>query len=426
MSSRIEHHAGPGSEASIAALKEIGHLLRETRQARGEDLYDVADYLRIKPSYLFALEDGDLALTPGRVYALGFLRSYGEHLGFDGEELVSYAKQAMSGPASRPQLNYRVPAPESRRPSGILLAASILTVGLVYGGWRMLYHDQPVLERVSAVPGDIGRLASQVFTLGDEGPAGQAPDADRSSSVATSATAATPAANEVATQPQGVAPLASMAADPESALASTPQPPITPASTVVGPQALAAPTLSIDAQTALRDGRVASAGETTLPATSAAAATPAAAAPGTPDPLTAAPSAGETAPLGTPAASTRAAASATEAADPVAAASTTSADRGGARALLASLESGGPASGGAAAAPRGSAPMIVSFSSRARRAGSRYAAGTASMSAPGRSRRASASPFPTAAIWRFGRAMPAASTCWWTAGIWARSAPTGT
>ncbi len=228
----------------------------------------------------------------------------------------------------------------------------------------MLYHDQPVLERVSAVPGDIGRLASQVFTLGDEGPAGQAPDADRSSSVATSATAATPAANEVATQPQGVAPLASMAADPESALASTPQPPITPASTVVGPQALAAPTLSIDAQTALRDGRVASAGETTLPATSAAAATPAAAAPGTPDPLTAAPSAGETAPLGTPAASTRAAASATEAADPVAAASTTSADRGGARALLASLESGGPASGGAAPAGVGADDRVVLVASQ--------------------------------------------------------------
>jgi hypothetical protein len=47
MSSRFEHHAGPGDEASSAALKEIGHLLRETRQARGLDLHDVADDLRI-------------------------------------------------------------------------------------------------------------------------------------------------------------------------------------------------------------------------------------------------------------------------------------------------------------------------------------------------------------------------------------------
>ncbi len=343
MSSRIEHHAGPASEASSAALKEIGHLLRETRQARGEDLYDVADYLRIKPSYLFAIEDGDLSLTPGRVYALGFLRSYGEHLGFDGEELVGYAKQAISGAASRPQLNYPAPAPESRRPGGILIAASILAVGLIYGGWRMLYQDQPVLERVSAVPGDIGRLASQVFTLGDEGGTGPAPDGNGASSVATSATAATPPAD-------GTAPLAPAAADPESALASTPQPPIAPSSTAVGPQAQAAPALAIDAQAATREGRVASAGETTRPATSAAAATPAAATPGTPDPLTAAPSAGQTGPLRTSAASTPVAASA---ADPVAAASATSADGGGARALLASLDSAGSASGGAAAAPAG-------------------------------------------------------------------------
>lgn len=224
MSSRFEHHAGSGSEAASAALKEIGHLLRETRQARDEDLYDVADYLRIKPSYLFALEDGDLALTPGRVYALGFLRSYGEHLGFNGEELVGYAKQAMAGTAARPALNYRAPVPESRRPGGILIAASILTVGLVYGGWRMVDQDQPVLDRVAAVPGDVGRLASQVLALGSGSPAFAPPGDDGPTAAATGADASTVATTGEATAALPAAPttLAPAAPDPESAVAATP------------------------------------------------------------------------------------------------------------------------------------------------------------------------------------------------------------
>ena len=57
--------------------------------ARGEDLEDVAEYLRIRPSYLDALEQGDLSAMPGSTYALGFLRSYAHYLGFDGDELIA-------------------------------------------------------------------------------------------------------------------------------------------------------------------------------------------------------------------------------------------------------------------------------------------------------------------------------------------------
>lgn len=144
-------------------LRRVGSILREARQARGEDLYAVAETLRIKPSYLFALEEGDLAMTPGRPYALGFLRTYADHLGFDGGEVVRLVKETLNGAPPEPELVMPQPAREDRRPTGLLVAASILFAGLLWGGWHMLGRDRPVLERVAAVPGELGRLAGDLL-----------------------------------------------------------------------------------------------------------------------------------------------------------------------------------------------------------------------------------------------------------------------
>ena len=52
------------------------------------------NFLRIRPSYLFAIEEGDLDAMPGRPYALGFLRSYCDYLGFDGKAVAAEVKDA--------------------------------------------------------------------------------------------------------------------------------------------------------------------------------------------------------------------------------------------------------------------------------------------------------------------------------------------
>jgi cytoskeleton protein RodZ len=163
MSSQASRQTADLRDSPAGQLRRVGGVLREARQARGEDLYAVAEALRIKPSYLFALEEGDLGMTPGRPYALGFLRTYADHLGFDGAEVVRLVKQTLDGAPPEPELVVPQPERDDRRPRGLLVAASILLAGLLYGGWHMLGRDQPVLERVAAVPGELGRLAGDLL-----------------------------------------------------------------------------------------------------------------------------------------------------------------------------------------------------------------------------------------------------------------------
>ncbi len=170
----------PANDTSAQRLVAVGRHLREARQQRGEDLYDVADYLRIKPSYLFALEEGDLSAMPGRAYAMGFLRSYADHLGFDGNEVVHGLRVGLAADAEQ-ALNVRRPARENRLPSLSLVVLGVALGGLAYGGWYVVQADNgDALQRVRTLPGDIGRYAATLFDeAGTPSPADEPVVADR-------------------------------------------------------------------------------------------------------------------------------------------------------------------------------------------------------------------------------------------------------
>ena len=77
------------SETSLAnTLLTIGVQLRATRKETGRSVLDVANELRINVGYLKAIEKGDLDALPSSTYVAGFLRSYGNLLEFDGDELA--------------------------------------------------------------------------------------------------------------------------------------------------------------------------------------------------------------------------------------------------------------------------------------------------------------------------------------------------
>jgi cytoskeleton protein RodZ len=143
-----------------ALMREVGAQLRRVRRERGEELEEVAETLRIKPTYLYGIEQGDLSVMPGRTYALGFLRSYADYLGFDGDDLIVQIKSTVDDLTDSTRLHIRTPLPESRLPKTPLVLLSLAVVAGIYAGWSYLHYSGELgVETVAEVPENLRRLA---------------------------------------------------------------------------------------------------------------------------------------------------------------------------------------------------------------------------------------------------------------------------
>src|SRR6266511_1513312 len=71
-----------------AAVFEIGNSLREARLRQGLDFPEIEQGTKIRAKYLRALEDEQFEVLPAQTYVKGFLRSYAEYLGLDGQLYV--------------------------------------------------------------------------------------------------------------------------------------------------------------------------------------------------------------------------------------------------------------------------------------------------------------------------------------------------
>jgi hypothetical protein len=67
---------------------EIGNSLREARLRQGLDFTRIEEETKIRGKYLRALEDEQFDALPGDTYVKGFLRTYAEYLGLDGQLYV--------------------------------------------------------------------------------------------------------------------------------------------------------------------------------------------------------------------------------------------------------------------------------------------------------------------------------------------------
>src|SRR6266700_2894886 len=67
---------------------EIGGSLREARLKRNLTPADVQKAIRIRDRYLQALEEERWEVLPGDAYVKGFLRTYADYLGLDGNLYV--------------------------------------------------------------------------------------------------------------------------------------------------------------------------------------------------------------------------------------------------------------------------------------------------------------------------------------------------
>jgi cytoskeleton protein RodZ len=93
---------------------EIGNSLREARLRQSLDFPEIEQGTKIRAKYLRALEDEQFDVLPAQTYVKGFLRSYAEYLGLDGQLYVDEYNSRFVVGEEEPQSRPRRSAPPSR------------------------------------------------------------------------------------------------------------------------------------------------------------------------------------------------------------------------------------------------------------------------------------------------------------------------
>jgi cytoskeleton protein RodZ len=122
---------------------DIGSSLREARLRQELDFPELEERTKIRPKYLRALEDERFDILPAPTYVRGFLRSYAQALGLDGQPFVDeYNSRFTVGEDEVPLRARSAPPPrrdrvprESRLAAVALVAIAIATA-LVIAAWK--------------------------------------------------------------------------------------------------------------------------------------------------------------------------------------------------------------------------------------------------------------------------------------------------
>jgi Helix-turn-helix domain len=93
---------------------EIGNSLREARLRQSLDFPEIEQGTKIRAKYLRALEDEQFDVLPAQTYVKGFLRSYAEYLGLDGQLYVDEYNSRFVGGEEEAPSRPRRSAPPSR------------------------------------------------------------------------------------------------------------------------------------------------------------------------------------------------------------------------------------------------------------------------------------------------------------------------
>ena len=89
-----KHTHSPGGGEGPTGEAEIGRFLEQRRKEQGLSLEEVEQATKIRKRYLTGLEREDYTILPDAVYARGFLKTYANYLGLDGEALAHQLKSA--------------------------------------------------------------------------------------------------------------------------------------------------------------------------------------------------------------------------------------------------------------------------------------------------------------------------------------------
>ncbi len=147
---------------------DIGSTLREARLRQDLDFPELEERTKIRPKYLRALEDEQFEILPAPTYVRGFLRSYAEALGLDGQPFVDeYNSRFTVGEDDAPLRARRAPiqrrdrGPRESRIAAVALVAIAITTALVIAAWKFGGPETESVPGLAAQGSDAGAQASR-------------------------------------------------------------------------------------------------------------------------------------------------------------------------------------------------------------------------------------------------------------------------
>ena len=134
---------------------QIGPSLREARTRRGLSPADVHKAVRIRERYLTALEEERWEMLPGDAYTKGFLRTYAEFLGLDGQLYVDEYNSRVAVREDEPLVPETLKKRSGRTTSILRTIGAVLVLAAVIAGlaaWRHGGSQRPRVATAEAAP----------------------------------------------------------------------------------------------------------------------------------------------------------------------------------------------------------------------------------------------------------------------------------
>ena len=130
-------------------ITKVGAMLKEMRLQKGLKIAEISKHLCIRKHYIEAIEESDYKEIPAFPYGIGFIRSYANFLGLNGENIVDLYKEETQGDKTKDS-KVLEPQKDAVMPEIRYLLISILAIILIYVVWMVFNSkEEAIVENIA-------------------------------------------------------------------------------------------------------------------------------------------------------------------------------------------------------------------------------------------------------------------------------------
>jgi len=141
-------------------MKTSGQLLKETRVEKDKSIEDIAEKIKVNPSYLIALEKDDFDKLPSPTFAKGILRKYARSLNINPDTVIAMFRRDFAEDDKGHIIPKGLLSPMNKNPRTIPINTILTTVAILafvsFLGIQLYnFYTLPKLEILQPIDGEI-------------------------------------------------------------------------------------------------------------------------------------------------------------------------------------------------------------------------------------------------------------------------------